>query len=326
MRAISQRSLGGPEVLEIVEVDTPVPGPGQALVKVHAAGVNPADWKIRSGLVRRFGEPPFTLGLDLSGVIEAVGEAAGDAAGEPVGDAAAGDAASPFVPGQHVYASARQMPGAYAEYTAVPVTTLAAKPPSLDDVHAAALPTAALTAWQALRAGGLRAGQRVLIHAASGGVGHLAVQIAKAHGAYVIGTARADKHSFLRDLGADELIDYTTTDFATAAKDVDLVLDPISGDYGPRSLDTLAPGGTLVDVRGTGPDRTAVREQAATRGVRLVEFGYTPSGTDLDQITALVEDGSLRVAVERVLPLRDAALAHHLSETNRVRGKIVLVP
>ena len=297
-------------MLEVVEVDRPVPGPGQALVRVHAAGVNPADWKIRSGLVRRFGEPPFTLGLDLSGVIEAVG-----------------DAATPFVPGQPVYASARQMPGAYAEYTVVPVTTLAAKPPSLDDVHAAALPTAALTAWQALlRAGDLQAGQRVLIHAAAGGIGHLAVQIAKAHGGYVIGTARPDNHPFLRELGADELIDYTTTDFATAAKDIDLVVDPISGDYGPRSLDTLVPGGTLVDVRGTGPDRTAVREQAAARGVRLVEFGYTPSGADLDQITTLVEAGGLRVAVERVLPLRDAALAHQLSETNRVRGKIVLVP
>lgn len=308
MRAISQRRYGGPEVLEVVEIDRPTPRPGEALVRVRAAGVNPADWKIRSGTLRRFGEPPFVLGLDLAGMVEAVGEQT-----------------TRFQPGDEVFGCAFPPNGAYAEYVAVPETALAPAPPSLDFVAAAALPVAALTAWQPLvHVAGLGAGQRVLIHAAAGGIGHLAVQIAKARGAYVIGTARPDKHEFLRGLGADELIDYTTTDFTTAARDIDVVLDPISDGYGPRSLDTLAPGGLLIDVRGTGPDRTAVREQAALRGLQFVEFGFSPSGTDLRSITELVESGSLQATVDQVLPLDQAAKAHELSETNRVKGKIVL--
>ncbi|MFI1104478.1 NADP-dependent oxidoreductase [Streptomyces melanogenes] len=308
MRAVSQRRYGGPDVLEVVTTGRPTPGPGQALVRVHAAGVNPADWKIRSGTVRRFGEPPITLGLDLSGVVEAVGEQV-----------------TRFRPGDAVYGCAFPPHGAYAEYVVVPVKALAARPASIDDIHAAALPVTALTAWQALvRVADVRTGQRVLVHAAAGGIGHLAVQIAKARGAYVIGTAREDKHAFLRGLGADELVDYTTTDFAAAVRDVDVVLDPIGGDYGPRSLDTLTPGGILIDVRGTGPDRAAVREQASARGVRFVEFGFTPSGIDLESVTDLVERGSLRVAVEHVLPLEDAAKAHELSETTHMKGKAVL--
>ncbi|MGQ4382550.1 NADP-dependent oxidoreductase [Streptomyces sp. SAS_270] len=310
MRAVSQRSYGGPEVLELVETALPTPGPGEALVRVSAAGVNPADWRIRSGMVRKFGDPPFTLGLDLSGVVEAVGEQV-----------------TRFRPGDEVYGCAFPPHGTYAEYVVAPVEALAAAPASIDHVHAAALPVAALAAWQPLvRVAAVGTGQRVLIHAAAGGIGHLAVQIAKACGAYVIGTARESRHAFLRDLGADELIDYTTTDFAAVTHDIDVVLDPISGDYGPRSLDTLTPGGILIDVRGTGPDRTAVREQARARGLRFVEFGFTPSGADLESITDLVERGSLRVVVDHVLPLEDAAKAHELSQTNHVQGKIVLTP
>ncbi|GAA5179445.1 NADP-dependent oxidoreductase [Rugosimonospora acidiphila] len=308
MRAISQRIFGGPEVLEIIETDRPLPGPGEVLVRVHAAGLNPADWKRRSGLLRRLGEPPFTLGLDLAGVVTAIG-----------------DQASRFQQGDAVYGAVLPPRGAYAQYVAVPEDLLAPAPSSLDLPHAAALPTAGLTAWQPLvRVAGVRAGQRVLIHAAAGGIGHLAVQIAKAHGAYVIGTARKDKHDFLEKLGADECIDYTGVDFASVARDIDIVLDPISGDYGPRSLETLSPRGVLLDVRGTGPDRTAVRERARERGLRYVEFGFTPSGADLREITALVERGALRVAVERVLPIEEAARAHELSEAGRARGKIVL--
>ena len=308
MRAISQRSFGDPQVLEVIETDRPVPGPGEVLVRIHAAGVNPADWKRRSGLLRRFGEPPFTLGIDLAGVVVANGDQAGR-----------------FHAGDAVYGVALPPRGTYAEYAAVPEDSLAPAPPSLDLVHAAALPTTGLTAWQSLvRVAGVRAGQRVLIHAAAGGIGHLAVQIAKQHGAYVIGTARKNNHGFLTDLGADELIDYTTTDFAAAAHDVDIVLDPISGDYGPRSLDTLVPDGVLLDVRGTGPDRTTVREMAQRRGLRYVEFGFTPDGTDLREITTLAERGALRVAVEHALPLEEAAKAHELGESGRARGKIVL--
>nr|WP_141587286.1 NADP-dependent oxidoreductase [Actinomadura sp. WMMA1423] len=308
MRAISQREFGGPEVLEVVEIDLPVPGPGEVLVRVQAAGVNPADWKRRSGLLRRLGEPPFTLGLDLAGTV-----------------AAAGDGAGRFREDDAVYGAMLPPRGSYAQFVAVPEEALAPAPQGLDPVLAAALPTAGLTAWQALvRVAGVRAGHRVLVHAAAGGVGHLAVQIAKARGAHVIGTAREEKHGFLKGLGADELIDYTATDFAAVVRDVDIVLDPISGDYAPRSLETLAPDGVLLDVRGTGPDRTAVRERSRERGLRYVEFGFTPSGADLGELAALVERGQVRGAVEHVLPLEEAAEAHRLSETGRVKGKIVL--
>ena len=310
MRAVSQDSYGGPEVLRVVETDRPEPGPGEVLVRVRAAGVNPGDWKVRAGLVRRFGDPPFTLGLDLAGVVAAVG-----------------DRTTPFQVGEDVYGCAFPPRGAYAEYGVVPAQSLAAAPAGIDHVQAGALPVAALTAWQPLvKVAAVEPGQRVLIHAAAGGIGHLAVQIAKSRDAYVIGTARESKHAFLRGLGADELIDYTTTDFAAAVRDIDVVLDPISDDYGPRSLETLAPHGVLIDVRGSGPDRTAVRELAASRGLRFVEFGFTPSGADLASIAALVERGSLHVAVDQVLPLEAAAKAHELSETNRVQGKIVLSP
>ena len=292
MRAISQLSFGGPEVLQVVSAPRPAPGDGEVLARVHAAGVNPADWKRRAGLLRRFGEPPFTVGLDF----------AGDVDGEPV------------------FGIVLPPRGTYAEYVAVPRTQLAAAPGGLDHVHAAALPTAGLTAWQALvRAADVRRGQRVLIHAAGGGIGHLAVQIAKARGAYVIGTARPEKHAFVAGLGADEVAGHTE-----AIRDVDVVLDPFAGDVGLRSLESLRPGGILVDVRGSGPDRTAVRARAQERGLRYTQFAFTPSGADLREIAALVEAGALSVAVDRVLPLEAAARAHELSESGQVRGKIVL--
>jgi len=296
VRAIEQRVLGGPEVLELVEVDRPVPGSGEVLVRVRAAGVNPADWKVRSGQVGRQMQPPLRLGLDLSGVVEGTG--------------------------QEVYALWLSQWGAYAEYVAVAEAALAPKPPSLDHVHAAALPTAALTAWQALvNVAGLQAGQRVLIHAAAGGVGHLAVQIAKGLGAHVIGTARAGNHAFLRELGADELIDYTAVDFATVVHDVDVVYDLVGGEYGSRSLATLKPDGLLIDAQGDD-----AQSYDAQPGPRYRRFYVTPSGADLARITELVEAGHLRVHVDQVLPLEDAAKAHELSESGRVRGKIVLTP
>ncbi|MEU5028423.1 NADP-dependent oxidoreductase [Streptomyces milbemycinicus] len=307
MRAVSQRVFGGPGVLEIIETERPEPGPGEVLVRVHAVGVNPADWKGRSGLLPRMGKPPFTLGLDLSGVVETAGEGV-----------------TRFRPGDAVFAAVLP-PRAYAEYVTVSQEALAPVPAGLDLVHAAALPTAALTAWQPLvRVAEVRAGQRVLVHAAAGGIGHLAVQIAKDRGAHVIGTARRAKHGFLQELGADELIDYTAADFVTAAAGVDAVLDTISGEYGLRSLDALAPGGVLIDIRGTGPDRDPIRAKAQELGRRYVEFGLTPSGGDLREIGALVERGALRVAVGEVLPLQEVAKAHELSESGRVTGKIVL--
>jgi NADPH:quinone reductase-like Zn-dependent oxidoreductase len=318
MRAVSQRLLGGPEVLSVVEIDRPSLGPGEALVRVRAASVNPADCKIRSGVVRRFGDPPFTVGLDFSGVVEDLGEDTGEDAGED---------AEPVQPGDRVFGCSFPPGGSHAEYVAVPVSRLAAAPERLDDVHAAALPVTALTAWQPLvRVADVQPGQRVLVHAAAGGIGHLAVQIARARGAHVIGTARSTNHDLLHDLGADQLVDYTTTDFASAVSDVDVVVDPISGDYGLRSLPTLRPGGLLIDVRGTGPDRAPIRAEAERRGLRYVEFGFTPSGADLAHITELVDRRALRPIVERTLPFTAAAEAHRLSESGHARGKLVLTP
>ena len=308
MRGVTQRRLGGPEVLELAELDRPVPAADEVLVRVHAAGVNPADWKIRSGVVRRLGPPPFTLGLDLSGVVEEVGSDG-----------------LPFEPGDEVFGVTYPPLGSYAQYSAVTATALARKPTGLDHTTAAALPVAALTAWQALvTVAGVVAGQRVLVHAAAGGIGHLAVQVAKARGAHVIGTARAANHPFLRELGVDDAVDYTAVDFAATVRDVDIVLDPIAGEYGLRSLDTLVPGGLLIDVRGTGPDRAAVRTAAQARGLRFVEFGFTPSGEELTRIAELVHRGALRVAVEHVMPLDRVVTAHEMIESGHSRGKIVL--
>jgi NADPH:quinone reductase-like Zn-dependent oxidoreductase len=306
MRAISQRTFGGPEVLEVIEVERPEPAPGEVLVRVLAAGVNPADWKIRAGRPPLFGDPPFVLGFDLSGVVERVGPEV-----------------TRFQPGDEVYGMPAPPAGTYAEYVAAPAADLVPKPRSLDHVHAGALPAVALTAWQALVAiADVRAGQRVLVHAAAGGLGHVAVQIAKARGAHVIGTARADKHAFLRGLDVDEPIDYTTEDFAVAARDVDVVFDLIGGPYGARSLDTLRPGGLLVAAVWNDP---GVEEaEVERRGLRYAPVHVAPSAGDLERINELVERGLLRVHVDQVLPLEDAGKAHEMSESGRVRGKIVL--
>lgn len=308
MLAVTQDALGGPEVLKVTEVDRPVPGPTEVLVRVEAAGVNPTDWKSRArgGFL---GEPPFTLGYDVSGVV--VDSGIGQALYEP-GDEVFGMLRYPY--GN----------GAYAQYVAAPSRHFARKPSQVDHVHAAAVPLAGLTAWQALvDVAGLRGGQRVLVHAAAGGVGHLAVQIAKARGAYVIGTASAGKHEFLRGLGADELVDYRTTDFAEAVRDVDVVLDGIGGEYGLRSLRTLRRGGTLVTLPLSELDER-LHAEAAERGVRSAAMLVEPDHAAMRSLAALMEAGRLRPEVSAVLPLAEAAKAHELGETGRTTGKIVL--
>jgi NADPH:quinone reductase-like Zn-dependent oxidoreductase len=311
MRAVTQRVFGGPEVLEVVRTVRPDPGPDEVLVRVRAAGVNPSDGKVRAGRVPVFGEPPMTVGVDVAGVVESVGDQVTD-----------------FAPGDPVYGMVFPPHGAYAEYVAASMNALAPSPTSLDHIHAAALPLSALTAWQSLvGVAAITQGQRVLVHAAAGGVGHLAVQIAKARGAHVIGTARQDKHAFLRELGADELIDYTRTDFTAATGEVDVVLDTVGGQYGARSVGSLKPGGTLIDVlglTGAGADRDEARDRAAAKAVRFVEFYVNPSRTDLEQIARLTAAGALRVEVQDVLPLEEAARAHAIIETGHTRGKIVL--
>ncbi|WP_041260467.1 NADP-dependent oxidoreductase [Pseudofrankia inefficax] len=309
MRAISQTTFGGPEVLQIVEVDRPAAGRGEVQLKVSAAGVNPADWKARAGLLTASVPEPFILGLDVAGVVTAVGP---DVTRFAVGDEVHGFTFPPR--------------GAHADYTVAPQEALAPAA-GLDPLVAAALPIAGLTAWQALvRVADVRPGQRVLVHAAAGGVGHLAVQIAKSLGAYVIGTARPAKHEYLRELGADELVDYTSVDFAEVLREIDVVIDPMAEDYGVRSLEVLAAGGVLIDVRGTGPDRDEVRALAARRGPRFVQFRVERSGDDLRRLDELVTCEALRVDVGQTLPLTEAAKAHELIETGRTRGKIVLLP
>ncbi|MFI1241529.1 NADP-dependent oxidoreductase [Nocardia salmonicida] len=306
MRAIGQDTFGGPEVLRVIEVDKPAPGPGEVLIRVHAAGVNPTDsWHRSSGGLFGAITP---LGWDVSGVVEEVGLGV-----------------TLFAPGDEVFGMPRlpHAAGTYAEYVTAPTRHLARKPTNLTHIEAGALALVALTAWQALvDTADVRPGQRVLIHAGAGGVGHVAVQIAKARGAYVIATARADNHAFVRDLGADEVIDYTTTDFVDAAHDIDVVVDTVGGEYGPRSLRVLRPGGIVVSL--ASPAEAALVEQARPLGVRAGFMIVEPDGASLRAIADLVEAGALRPHVETVLPLDLVSKAHEISDNQRTRGKIVL--
>lgn len=309
MITVHQDKLGGPEVLRLIETAIPTPGPGEVLVEVRAAGVNPIDTKIRAGGMWLV--PPFTLGWDVSGVVAGVGEGV-----------------RRFEVGDEVYGipDFPHLAGGYAEFVVASESSFAPKPTSLDHVHAAALPLSASIAWQAL-VEGARIGpdQRVLIHAAAGGVGHLAVQIAKSRGAYVIGTASAAKHELLRGLGVDEVVDYTSTDFGTAVRDVDVVFDLIGGDYEDRSLPTLRPGGLLLNI--TNPpaaDATAAKAEAAGR--RGITFDLDPNPERLALIAESVDAGHLRPIVTETFPLTEVVKAHELAEANRTTGKIVLIP
>ncbi|WP_458249120.1 NADP-dependent oxidoreductase [Streptomyces sp. MAI_2237] len=307
MRAISQDVLGGPEVLKEVELPRPEPRTNEVLVRVHAAGVNPTDWKHRAtgGFL---GEPPFVLGWDVSGVVEAVG--IGVARFTP-GDEVFGMLSYPFGHGSH------------AEYVTGPARWFAHKPAAIDHTQAGALPLVSLTAWQALvEYADVRPGQRVLVHAAAGGVGHVAVQIAKARGAYVIGTASAGKHEFLRGIGVDETVDYRETDFTEAVKDVDVVLDTIGGDTSIRSLRVLRPGGIVVSILPVGSDD--FHEEAARLGVRSLRMLVDASHSGMTAIAELVEEGKLRPTIAGTFPLADAAEAHRLGDTGRTTGKLVL--
>ncbi|MFW6695331.1 NADP-dependent oxidoreductase [Streptomyces sp. MAR4 CNX-425] len=301
MRTAIQYELGGPEVIRIVEADRPEPRAGEVLVHVRAASVNFGETKVRSG-VAEVGPPPFTLGSDLSGVVEQVGAGVGD-----------------FAPGDQVYGVF--LIGTYADYVAVPAVNLARKPAGIDHVQAAALPVAALTALRAAETAGDLRGRRILIHAAAGGVGHLAVQLAKLRGAHVLATARADKHDFLRGLGVDEPIDYTTHDFTQVARDVDVVFDLVGGDYGKRSLESLRPGGLLL---GATLHPGVTEQDARDRGRRYTWVSLGTEGRELDRISALVSAGHVRPHIERTFPLTELVQAHELVETGRVTGKVVI--
>ncbi len=305
MRAVVMQSYGGPEVLKLDEVAHPAPRLTEVLVRVRAAGTNPVDTYVRSGAFPLL-TPPAILGWDISGVVEEVVPGVNRFR---VGDEVFG---MPLFP---------RAAGAYAEYVAAPARQLARKPAQLDHVQAGGLPLAGLTAWQALvDVAEVKAGQRVLIHAAGGGVGHLAVQIAKARGAYVIGTASRGKHELVRSLGADEVIDYRETDFTTAVNDVDVGFDLVRRDYGVRTLDVLRPGGVLVTV-----DRNpALEARAAATGKRVAVMAVEPDHVGLEGLAKLVEEGKLRVHVGETLSLEEAARAHELLGRGGVAGKIVL--
>lgn len=306
MTSVCIFGYGGPEVLEQKRTPCPRQGRDEVLVKVHAAGVNPVDWKIREGRLRRMltHTLPLILGWDVSGVVESIGSTVGR-----------------FKVGDEVISRPDlTRDGAFAEFICVREAEVAPKPASMDHVHAAGLSLAGLTAWQALfEAGGLVGGQRVLIHAAAGGVGHLAVQLAKDKGAYVIGTASSHNHQFLRELGIDEVIDYRTDRFEDAIQPVDLVLDAVGGDTQSRSWKVLRRGGTLVSIV-TPPSVDLAKAHGAKGAFVFVR----PDAAQLGELGRLVDEKRLRVVVETVLPLSEAALGLDLSERGHARGKIVL--
>lgn len=307
MRKVSQQAIGGPEVLLLDEqAPVPQPGPGEVLIELRAAGVNPVDAKIRrgSGLL---GEPPFTLGFDISGVV---------VSGEG------------FEPGDEVFGMIRfpNEGACYAEYVAAPAEQLLPKPPTITHTEAAAIPLAAETAWQALiHAAKLQTGERVLIHAGAGGVGLFAIQIAKAKGAHVVTTATEAKHALLKSFGADEMIDYTETDFAEALKgSIDVALDTVGSGTAERSIAALKPGGRLVTI--VDYKSESLPGLAATAGIEYHPVRVTPSADDLHEIVKLIASDQFEVELAAVLGLEDAGMAHTLLETQKTTGKIVLIP
>ncbi|MEV7020712.1 NADP-dependent oxidoreductase [Kitasatospora sp. NPDC093558] len=305
MRAVIQKAFGGPEVLEVAEVERPALVSGEVLVRVKAAGVNPVDVAVRSGAFPLLGEPPFGVGWDISGVVEEAAPGARYRVGEEV-------YGMPFFP--------RAATG-YAEYVAAPSRQLARKPATVDHVQAAALPLAALTAWQGLvDLARIEEGRRVLVHRAAGGVGHFAVQIAKARGAYVIALASEPKHTFLKELGADEVIDYRTTDYTEAVRDVDVVFD--SSSEGTKALKVLKPGGTLVTIMEHWNTGLATEIEAAGR--RFAGVSVEPDYASLEAIAALVDEGLIRPHVSAVFPLAEAGRAHESVGSGTVQGKVVL--
>lgn len=306
MRAIRVYQFGGPEQLILEQILCPEPEAGEVLVRVHAVGVLPAEWKVRQGLFQSFFPVsfPYIPGSAFAGVIEEVGP-----------DVTA------FQPGQAVFG--RSSNGAYAEYTRVAVETLAPKPETLSFVEAATISGGATTAWTALFENAeLQAGQRVLIHGAAGGVGAFAVQFARWKGAQVIGTASTANVGFVRSLGADTVVDYTAVPFEQGVHDVDAVLDTIGGETLQRSLQVVKPGGILVSLL-----EQPSQEKARERGIRAMKNTAAlpfPSSDLLRTIAQLIVTGQVKVTVARIFPLSEASMAHELSQTGHGRGRIVL--
>ncbi|MEG3841014.1 NADP-dependent oxidoreductase [Microcoleus sp. herbarium14] len=305
MKAIVINAYGNEDVLDYIDVDRPEPKADEVLVKVHVAAVNPADWKIRDGMGERFGfKLPLILGGDIAGTIEEVG-----------------DGVENFKKGDAVYGMTLSgLSGGYAEYAITKADAIVMKPDSISFEEAAAIPIGALTAWQAMfDLANLSKGQRILIAGASGGVGSMAVQLAKAKGAIAIGTASGKNEQFVRDLGADEFVDYTRQPFEEVVKDVDVVFDTIGSDTQERAFQTLKKGGFLVSAV-----ETPSEEKARELSVEVARVFCKPSAQQLAEINRLIEEGKLKIHIETVLPLTEVKKAHQLSLMGRTRGKIVL--
>ncbi|PPQ48635.1 NADPH:quinone reductase [Paenibacillus peoriae] len=328
MKAIRLHEFGGPEVLRYEETPLPELKPGEVLIRVHAVGINPPDWYLREGYkdlppewqpVVSF---PLILGSDVSGVVEAV---ATDVQDFSVGDEVFGMVRFPSM-GESA---------AYAEYVVAPASDLALKPAGIDHVHAAGTPMAGLTGWQFLIELGHNEaspfqpeshrpvplnGKTVLVNGAAGGVGHLAVQLAKWKGAHVIAVASGKHESFLRELGADEFIDYTKSPPEDTAHDVDLVLDTLGGPTTDRFLRTLKRGGALFPVF----IGFSAAEKAAKLGVTVSMTQVRSNGLQLAELGRLLDAGTVRVAIDSTFPLADARKAHERAASGHIQGKIVL--
>lgn len=313
IQAIRVHQYGGPEQLKLEQIPCPEPQAGEVLIRVHAAGVLPAEWKVRQGLFKNFvpASFPYIPGSAMAGVVEEVGPGV-----------------TTFQKGQAVFG--RSTNGAYAEYTTTAVdppalgpmtfSLLALKPETLSFDEAATISGGATIAWTALfEDGALQAGQRVLIHGAAGGVGSFAVQFARWKGAQVIGTTSKANMDFVRSLGAETVIDYTSTPFEQMVHDVDLVLDTIGGETLQRSMQVIKHGGTLVSLlEQPSPDL------AQKYGIRAKKNAALPTNSLLRTIAQLIDEGRLKVTITQTFPLREASLAHELSQTGHGRGRIVL--
>jgi NADPH:quinone reductase-like Zn-dependent oxidoreductase len=307
MRVVNIYEFGGSEVLRLESAFIPTPAEGEVLVKVHATSINPVDVKTRAGSAfagKYKDQLPVVLGWDVSGVVEAVGTSVTEF---KVGDELYG---MPLFP---------DLAKTYADYLVAPANQLARKPQNLPHAEAAALPLVGLTAHQGLEAMNLQVGETLLVHAAAGGVGHVVVQLAKARGAKVICTASAKNLEFLKNLGADEVVDYTQTPFEQVVKKVNAVFDCVGGEVQARSFSVLRSGGRLVSILGKPSE-----ELADKHGVKTFQILVKPDKAGLEHLTQLIEAGRVKPVVQEVFVLEDIAKAHDLVATGHVRGKVVV--
>ena len=306
MRAVEIREFGGPEVLQVRDIPVPVPAAGEILLRVHAAAVNPVDTSIRAGRASGLSGAviPYVPGFDVSGEV-----------------AATGPGVTRFDIGDEVFAMlSLRRGGGYGEYAVVKEDEAAVKPSGVSHGEAASLPLVALTAWQALfETAGLEQGQTILIHAGAGGVGSVAVQLARWRGARIVATASDYNHQFLTELGVDIAVDYRTRRFEDFVDQVDVVLDSIGGDTQRRSLAILRQGGILVSIVGLTPEG-----RNPPPGINATSILVSPDAGQLGMIGELVDSGEIRPIVSHRFPLAQAAAAHEQSETGRTRGKIIL--